>query len=178
MRVFLFALLMYLNNHLVNRIPLHSVRLLWYRRVMRFDIGKNTYIHLGVTFDTWKNLHLGRDSVINARCRIDNRAPVTIGSSVSISQEVILLTGDHDLFDTEFSGSVRPTTVEDFVFVGTRAVLLPGLTLEEGCAVGVASVVTRSVARRSIVAGAPARSLARQRPDMLDYKAGYAPLFQ
>lgn len=178
MKTFGFMFMLFVTNNWVNRIPMHWLRILWYRRVMRFDIGRHSYIHMRVTFDTWKNFHIGDHSVINARCRVDNRAMVSIGGSVSISQDVIILTGDHDLRAPNFDTRLRSVTIGNHVFIGTRAIILPGLRLATGSAVGASALVTSDVARHTVVAGVPARPIGANRPTDLDYSAGYGPLFQ
>jgi acetyltransferase-like isoleucine patch superfamily enzyme len=62
------------------------------------------------------------------------------------------------------------------VFVGTRATILPGVTLHEGSAVAAGAVVTRSVEPFTIVAGVPARPIGK-RPQQLDYETSYCRLF-
>ncbi|WP_222707746.1 acyltransferase [Microbacterium hatanonis] len=178
MKVYVFSLLIYFNNHVLNKIPSRRLRLFWYRRVMRFSIARGSFVHLGVTFDTWKNFSMGSGSVINAGCRVDNRALITIGASVSISQNVTLLTGDHDLFDVAFAGRTRPINIRDHVFIGTSAIVLPGITLSAASAVAAGSLVAKDVPAGQIVGGVPAKPISGLRPSGLNYDASYGPLFQ
>ncbi|CEK17007.1 hypothetical protein CTKA_01330 [Chthonomonas calidirosea] len=98
---------LYITNHIVSCIPVHWVRLLFYRRIMRFQIGKDSFIFMGAWFDTRGNFVLGDHSVINQRCRLDNRGGISIGNNVSISAEVCILTADHDPQSPTFAGRVR-----------------------------------------------------------------------
>ena len=52
-----------------------------------------------------------------------------------------------------------PVMIGDDVFVGYRALVLPGVTIGDGAVIGAGAVVTRDVEARTVVAGNPARSL-------------------
>ena len=67
-------------------------------------------------------------------------------------------------------------TIGDHVWIGTGAIILPGVNLGEGCVVGAGSVVTRSVDPYVIVAGNPARMIKR-RQQGLTYRTKYFPYF-
>ncbi|MEM4724069.1 MAG: acyltransferase [Candidatus Hadarchaeum sp.] len=165
------ALLM-VTNRIVARIPSHAVRLWFYRSVMEFSIGRHSYILMDVWFDQRGRFSMGEGSVINERCRIDNRGGVRIGNGVSVSADVIILTADHDLRDRQFSSREREVVIGDCVFVGTRALILPGVTIGHGAAIGAGAVVTRDVPERAVVAGVPARQIG-ERPEGLDYRLNY-----
>jgi acetyltransferase-like isoleucine patch superfamily enzyme len=143
---------------------------------MKFDIGTNTSIFMGTWFDTWGNFKIGKDSVINQNCRIDSRGGVTIGDNVSISADVCILTADHDLLDPQCNGRTAPVTIGDYVFIGTKAMILRGVTLGKGSAVAAGAIVTKDVPPFTIVAGIPARPIGH-RPENLDYKCNYRMLF-
>ncbi len=168
--------LLYITNHIVNHIPFHFFRLAFYRVFLKFEIGLDSVIFMGACFDTIKNFKLGNNSVINQNCRLDNRGGITIGDNVSISAEVCILTADHDLQSYDFVGRTRPVSIEDYVFIGTRAMILPGVTLGKGCAVAAGAVVTKSVPPFTIVAGVPAKSIGK-RPTDLQYCLNYRRLF-
>jgi maltose O-acetyltransferase len=119
---------------------------------------------------------LGRNSTINEYCRLDNRGGITVGENVSISSETCILTADHDPHDPAFKGRERAVVVEDFAFIGTRAMILPGVTVGRGAVIGAGSVVTKDVAPLTIVAGSPAREIGKRSPD-LDYTVDYRRLF-
>jgi acetyltransferase-like isoleucine patch superfamily enzyme len=119
---------------------------------------------------------MGKNSVINQKCRLDNRGFITIGDNVSISAEVCILTADHDPQSRDFSGTIRPVTIEDYVFIGTRAMILPGVTLAKGSFIAAGAVVTKNVEPFTIVAGVPAKPIGKRRTD-LDYSAHYERLF-
>jgi maltose O-acetyltransferase len=57
------------------------------------------------------------------------------------------------------AGATDVVTIEDNVWIGSRVIILKGVTLGAGCVVGAGSVVTRSVPPRTVVAGNPARSI-------------------
>jgi maltose O-acetyltransferase len=168
--------LLYFTNRIVNHIPFHFVRLGFYRSFLKFDIGLDSAVFMGTWFDTKSNFKLGNNSVINQNCRLDNRGGIIIGDNVSISAEVCILTADHDLQNSEFAGRTRPVTIEDYVFLGTRAMILPGVTLGKGSAVAAGAVVTKNVPPFTIVAGVPAKPIGIRQAD-LQYHISYRRLF-
>ncbi|UXH80808.1 acyltransferase [Roseateles amylovorans] len=54
---------------------------------------------------------------------------------------------------------LRPVTIERFVWVGMRAMILPGVTLREGTIVGAGAVVTKSHPAGAILGGNPATQI-------------------
>lgn len=175
-KVFLSELLLYLSNHLLNKIPFWILREAWYKMFLQLEINKNACIHMHTRFDTKKNFSIGENSVINRGCRIDNRGGISIGSNVAISENVTLLTAEHDLQAPDFLGIKQPLVIEDYVFIGTGAIILPGVTLHRGSAVGTGAVVTKDVAAHTIVAGNPARPIA-SRNENLQYNTTYKRFF-
>tara|TARA_R110002049_G_scaffold4601_1_gene31695 strand:- start:88742 stop:89284 length:543 start_codon:yes stop_codon:yes gene_type:complete len=167
-----FDVLLYVCNRIVNHLPFHLVRELFYRRVMGFEIGRTSAILMGSWFDGRNNLTIGNHVVINQNCRIDNRGGISIGENVSISPEVHLLTADHIINSPTFEGRTRPIVIEDFVFIGSRATVLPGVTLGRGAVVAACAVVTKDVAPYSIVAGVPAEPIGA-RTESLHYTLEY-----
>jgi maltose O-acetyltransferase len=156
--------------------PSHAVRRWFYRAVMRFDIGDRAFIFMGAQFDTRGQFKLGDNSTINRGCRLDNRGGLEVGSNVSISDDVCILTADHDPRSASFAGRTRPVRIGDYVFVGTRAIILPGVTVARGSVVGAGAIVTKDVAECSIVAGSPAKEIGTRRAD-LDYQVDYYRFF-
>ena len=128
-------------------------------------------------FDSARNLSIGKSSVINQRCRIDTRGSVTIGSNVSISQEVIILTGDHCSESPDFPFRSRAVVIEDYVWIGTTVMILPGVTIGEGAVVAAGATVHKTVPPYTIVGGVPAKFI-KKRPRDLNYKIDYRRLFQ
>ena len=172
MQRFLSELRIYICNRWVSRLPSHTLRLLFYRHVMKYTIGKNSAIFLDCTFDCAKNFSLGKNSVINGKCRIDNKSSITIGENVSISQEVMILSADHDMDSPDFRGRERPVKIEDYVWVGSRAIILPGITVGKGAVVSAGPVVTKNVEPFSVVAGVPAK-MKRTRKKGINYQLSY-----
>lgn len=169
-------LLIYLTNHWINCIPSHHIRQAWYRRVMGFDIQPGASLLMGSTFDTRKGLRIGRSTVVNEKCRLDNRGTLTIGDHVSISSEVLILTATHDVQSAEFSTVTSPVVIDDYAWIGVRAVILPGVHVHRGAVVAAGAVVTGDVAENTIVGGVPARPIG-MRSGELAYTNDYRRLF-
>lgn len=109
--------------------------------------------------DPASRLEIGDDCFLNDGCRFDVSARIAIGSDVFIGHDVALLTASHEVGGRRRrAGSVRsePITVERGSWIGARSTILAGVTIGEGAIVAAGSVVTRSVAANSLVAGVPA----------------------
>ncbi|SEJ39052.1 maltose O-acetyltransferase [Dyadobacter sp. SG02] len=162
MKRLLSELRIYLCNNWIKHVPGNRIRLWYYRNVMNFGIAEGSQIFMGCTFDAPGNLTIARNSVINAHCRIDNRGSVFIGENVSISNEVCILTADHDMDSYDFSGRNRPVVIGNLVWIGTRAMILPGVTVGDGAVVAAGAVVTRAVEPFDVVGGVPARKIGQR----------------
>jgi maltose O-acetyltransferase len=105
-------------------------------------------------------IRIGSDCWINDSCVLDASATITIGRSVAIGQGVMILTNTHELGPaTNRAGSLfsLPVVVEDGVWIGARTTVLPGVTIGAGAVVAAGSLVNKSVAANTMVAGVPAR---------------------
>jgi acetyltransferase-like isoleucine patch superfamily enzyme len=169
MRAVSFDFLLWVCNSWISALPSSRLRHWFYRRVMQLQLHPTAHILGGLWLDGRRNLSIGKHSVINQRCRLDNRGGIVIGDEVSISPEVHILTADHDVYTTDFRGREKPVRIEDHVFIGSRATVLPGVTLGRGCAVGAGSIVTKDVPPYCVVAGNPAKQIGI-RPNNLQYK--------
>jgi acetyltransferase-like isoleucine patch superfamily enzyme len=168
---------LYLCNHFVSNIPSHTIRMWYYRKIMNFQIGIGSTIFMNCKFDCAGGLTIGENCVINANCRLDSRGGLEIGNSVSVSSDVILLTADHNEELIGIQGRIKNIKFEDFVWIGTRAMVLPGVTIEKGAVVAAGSIVTRDVKCLNVVAGIPAKTI-NTRPDNFNYSTNYRRLFQ
>jgi maltose O-acetyltransferase len=166
LRLLLVRLLNFLTNCIVAHLPSFALRRLWYQHVLGVRFGPRAGIHLNCY--VWfygpgqvrrDGFRLGAYSRVNRGCCLDARGPLDIGDNVSISPEVMILTASHLVDDPEFRVASRPVVIEDHVWIGSRATILPGVTLGHGCVVAAGAVVTRDVAPLAIVAGIPARQV-------------------
>jgi len=69
----------------------------------------------------------------------------------------------------------RPVVIEDHVWIGMRAIILPGVRIGRGAVVAVGAVVTRDVEPLTVVAGVPARVIGSRDPRGLDYAFCWSP---
>jgi maltose O-acetyltransferase len=143
---------------------------------MGFEIGDGSTIFMGAWVDCPRYLKIGKNSTINHRCRLDSRGGLNIGDNVSISAEVCILTAEHDVQSRIFEGVKDSVTIGDYVFLGTRSMLLPGVELGRGAVVAAGAVVTKNVPALAIVGGVPATVIGTRSADF-EYSANYTRLF-
>ena len=159
---------------LTGIIPSHTLRRLMYRYLFKIKIGPKTSLHRGCRFYHPSGVRIGKHAVINRNVLLDGRMGITIGDNVSISEGTFILTLQHDLNDAvNFDNTGAPVIIEDYVFIGSRAMIMPGVTIGRGAAVGAGAIVTKSVEPYTIVAGVPAKPIGMRRPDLtyhLDYR--------
>jgi acetyltransferase-like isoleucine patch superfamily enzyme len=187
-RLVLFAIrtLNYLTNHVINHVPSFALRRLWYERVIGARFGDDAGMYLGCYLWYYtprkvrmSGFRLGAGSHVNRGCVLDIRGGLDIGKQVSISTEAMILTASHQVNDPRFGVELRPVVIEDYAWVGSRAVILPGVRLGRGCVVAAGAVVTRDVPPLTVVAGVPARPVAERESEAITFSARVAlPLFE
>ena len=96
---------------------------------------------------------------------------VEIGSNVCINDGVRILTATHDVNDPDWKHIKKRIVIEDYAWIATDAILLPGVTIGRGAVVGAGAVVSKSVLSGVVVAGNPARETGKIRPENLRYNA-------
>ena len=103
------------------------------------------------------------------RVKIALHDEVKIGERVCINDGVDILTASHDVLDPKWQHIKGKIEIEDYVWIGTGAMILPGVTLGRGCVVGARAVVSKSVEPGTIVVGNPAKIVSKKRVEQLNY---------
>ena len=158
----------------------------WYIRLLAplyQHRGRHSVIHRSVRMDTppYRKFCLGDYSVIESFTCINNAVgdviisdhtrvgihntiigPVSIGSHVNLAQGITVTALNHNFTDTEKrideqGVSTTPVVIEDDVWIGANAVVLPGVRIGTHSVVAAGAVVTKDVPPHSIVAGIPAK---------------------
>lgn len=163
--------------HFVGYVPSHHFRRFFYR-MFGIKIGKGSAIHTGARFYNPFNIEIGEDSIIGEGAVLDGRDKLKIGNHVDIASEVMIYNSEHDVQSSDFKTICAPAIIEDYVFVGPRAIILPGVTIKKGAVVGAGAVVTKNVEEYSIVGGVPAKKIGERKFRDLKYKLGRAAWFR
>lgn len=164
-----------LAPQLACRVPSHAFRLAALRW-LGVRIGWQSSIHRGCRFYQAARLEIGSHCVINQDVILDARSGLQIGDNVSISEQVAIYTLEHDIDDPDFRTVGSPVVIEDYVYIGARALLLPGVRVGRGAVVAAGAVVTGDVPPYTLVAGVPARVI-RERTRDLRYQLNYRRTF-
>ena len=134
--------------------------------------GSKTCLHRKCKFFHVGKMKVGKNSVINFGCYLDNRRGIYIGDNVGIAHNTKIYTLGHDLDDPKFGTKGAPVYIKDNVFIFSIVMIMPGVTIGEGAIVLAGSVVTRDVEPWTIVGGNPAKIIRVRKRD-IDYKTVY-----
>lgn len=141
-------------------------------------IGKGSTIHMGVSFFSLRHLTIGEDTILGRNIFLDGRASIHIGSHVDIASDVMIYNSEHDINSEDFHAVTAPVEIGDYVFIGPRAIILPGVKIGKGAVVAAGAVVTKDVPDFVIVGGVPAEVIGERKLKDPHYKLGRARLFQ
>jgi len=157
----------------------------WYIRLMAplyQHRGRHSVVHRTVRMDTppYRRFSLGDHSVVESFACINNAVgdvvigshtriglhntligPVSIGSHVNLAQGVVVTALNHSFGDPslridEQGVTTSPVVIEDDVWIGANAVVLPGVTIGSHSVIAAGAVVTRDIPAGSLAAGVPA----------------------
>lgn len=107
-------------------------------------------------------LTMDEGSCLATRSEVYNLGPVEIGKRTTIAQYAYLCNGTHDLSLSYLPLLVGDMRIGDDVFIGAKALILPGLEIADGTVVGAGAVLTKDTERYGTYGGNPARFI-RQR---------------
>lgn len=173
-RVIAGTIVAYAYNHWIGKFPSRTVRRAFLTLALG-KIGKGSGVQLDCRFLNPRKVELGARNVINHGCLFDGRKfRVVTGNDVSIGPEAAILTLGHDPQSPHFSDRGGNVSIGNRVWIGYRAIVLPGVTIGEGAVVGAGAVVASDVEAFTIVAGNPAKQIGRRNPD-IEYLIDYSP---
>lgn len=161
----------------VGHIPLHFVRRIFYI-IAGVRIGRGSTIHMWANFFYPPGIKIGQDTIIGDHVFLDGRDKLTIGDHVDIASRVLIYNSEHDINSDDFHAIEAPVEIGDYVFIGPRAIILPGVTIGKGAVVAAGAVVTSDVPEFAIVGGVPAKVIGERKNKEPKYKLGRARLFQ
>ncbi len=162
---------------LVAVVPLHWFRRLFFR-LSGVKIGKNSTIHIGARFYAPRGVRIGEGTLVGDHVVLDGRAPLQIGNHVDIASEVMIYNGEHNIQAEDFRPVEAPVTIGDYVFIGPRAIVLPGVKVGRGAVVAAGAVVTKDVPEQAMVGGVPAKVIGERSLTDFHYRLGRPRLFQ
>jgi len=146
-----------LINLSLDIIPINLLKVRILKSIFKFKIGSGSSLHFGLRFYRLGNIEIGKNTVINRHCTLDNRGNIIIGSGVSISRFVSIYTAGHS-HDGLFSLKISDITIGDNAVIYSHSIICPGVNIGEGSIVYPGSVVTRGIyCAGSVLSGNPAK---------------------
>lgn len=161
----------------VGHIPIHFKRR-WVYKLAGIKIGKGSTIHMWANFFKPSGISIGEDTIIGDHVFLDGRAPLIIGNHVDIASQVLIYNSQHNINDPDFEPEYGFVEIGDYVFIGPRAIILPGVRIGRGAVVAAGAVVTKDVPGFAIVGGVPAQVIGERKLKDPHYRLGRARLFQ
>ncbi|HLW33069.1 MAG TPA: acyltransferase [Aequorivita sp.] len=143
-------------------LPITRAFRVWYvSKVLKLmPYSKKSYLEHTVYLSKGKNIQIGADCQINENVFIQG---AIIGKNVLIAPNVSLLSKSHNhhniaipIVDQGESDPIPPI-IEDNVWLGRNAIVMPGIVIGTGSIIGAGAVVTKDVAPFSIMGGVPAK---------------------
>lgn len=145
----------------INQAPIEDTKeIVRLEKTLFGKTGEHLYVNPPVNVDYGRHVEIGENFYANMDCLFLDVNKIIIGDNVMVGPRVSFYTAGHPIVadirieDLEFG---LPIIVEDNVWIGGSAVILPGVTIGKNAIVGGGAVVTKDVPANSIVGGNPAK---------------------
>ena len=165
LRQYFFGFL-FLFTSIVAYIPSQIVRKLILKYILRLKISKNVVIYAGFEMrKPWK-ISIDSGTVLGHNAILDGKKGIKIGKNVNFSSEVMIWTLQHDYNNPSFSVKGGEVIIEDYVWISTRAIILPNVRIGKGAVVAAGAVVTKDIPPFTIVGGIPAKKIGERNKEL------------
>ncbi len=139
-------------------------------RAAGFDIGRGS-LFWGMPTITGpgkiaSRLHIGEGCLFNFGCVFDLTGSIAIGHRVGVGHQVLIMTGSHQIGSRACRAgelTTAPVTIEDGAWIGSRSIILPGVTIGAGAVIGAGTLVSRDIPADMLISGEQRISLAKWR---------------
>jgi acetyltransferase-like isoleucine patch superfamily enzyme len=162
-----------LHNRLLTHVPSNAFRMA-FLRALGLSAGEHVYLFGGSEILAPALIGIAGNCHVGRFCLLDGRGGISIGRNVVIASHCLLITADHDIDAPGFDGRLAPITIGDRAWLGSRAIVLKGVTIGEGAVVAAGTVVHEDVEPWTVVSGVPARPV-RTRSRHQTYEVDHGP---
>ena len=162
LRALLNSIFIFLGNSLPRYTFFNRKRAVLYR-LAGINIGRKAVITgpLSLRVDTTNKIFIGNNTYLNSETRFGCQdSKIVIGDHVLVGPRVSFESAGHNLIFEEGVGRgfyTKEIVVKDKVWIGAGAIILPGVTIEEGAVIAAGAVVAEDVKKYSVVGGVPAK---------------------
>lgn len=149
----------WISMTLLRFIPSRHLRI-WILRLMGARIGKKVSIFASVKIRCPKKLSIGDGCSIGPGVLLDARSGLSIGNNVTLAQDSIIWTLHHDINSPLFQAKGASVRIDDYSWICSRAIVLPGANVSYGSVVATGAVLTKSIeSKYSVMGGIPAKCI-------------------
>lgn len=144
-----------------------------YRPEQFLQCGTDVEFGEGVIIRFPDRLIIGDHVFLGQHCFLNAIGGLRIGRYCAVAGRSVILTTNHDYQGAESipwgdARILKPVDIEDFVWIGMNAAILPGVHIGQGAVVGLGAVVARDVPPRAIVVGNPAEIVGHRDEEEFD----------
>lgn len=115
-----------------------------------------------------KNLKIGSNSFLG-KVELALHEQIVIGNNVCINDGAKLLSASHNINDPLWRHIQKPIKIDDYVWIATNAIILPGVSIGRGAVIGAGAIVSKNVEPYTVMIGCPAKPSSRKRCESLEY---------
>jgi maltose O-acetyltransferase len=123
------------------------------------------YKSLSTKFVNARNISIGDYTQIGPRCLVDGTGGVSFGKGCILAPEVVIYSRTHN-FNSDLNALpfddvtiTNEVAIGNYVWIGLRAIILPGVSIGDGAVIGAGAVVSKDVASCAVVVGNPAKAV-------------------
>jgi acetyltransferase-like isoleucine patch superfamily enzyme len=170
---------LYIYNAFITKVPFAILRLPLLRCYIRLGKQSNVCVNTKILNNTLKRsqITIGDNCVINPDCLLDGRlGRIIIHNNVDIARGTWIFTLEHDPHSDYHDVKHGDVIIEENVWIASRVIILPGVTIGKGSVIAAGAVVTKSIPPMSIAGGVPAKVIGQRDSKML-YRHNFFPFF-